>query len=46
MPEDGAECESFTNISIGSLLVYEERILSAGIFRQLYLENGRQVNDR
>ena len=36
MPKDGVQCESFTAISIDSLLGYE-KILQAGIFRQLCL---------
>ena len=35
VPEDDKACESFTVISINSLLVYDKKILSASIFRQL-----------
>ena len=37
VPEDDIECESFTVISIDSLLVYKKQILPASIFRQLCL---------
>ena len=34
MPEDGVECESFTIVSIDSLLVYESKY-----YLQVYLDN-------
>ena len=34
MPEDGVECESFTIISIDSLLVYENKF-----YLQVYLDS-------
>ena len=34
MPEDDVECESFTVISIGSLLLYENKY-----YIQVYLDN-------
>ena len=37
VPENDVECESFTFISIDSLLVYKKKMLSASIFRQLCL---------
>ena len=37
VPEDEIECESFTVISIDSLLVYENNITCIYIFRQLCL---------
>ena len=37
VPEDDIECEYFTVISIDSLLLYDKKILSASIFRQLCL---------
>ena len=37
LPEDDTECQSFTVISIYFLFVYNKEILSASIFRQLYL---------
>ena len=51
VPEDGVECESFTTISIGSLLAYEKAswfftCLSASIFRQLWLQNCKHRNGR
>ena len=35
VPKDGTECESFTVISIDSLLVYENKY-----YLQVYLDNG------
>ena len=46
VPEDDIECESFTVTSIDSLLCIREQILSASIFRQLWLQNCKQTNDR
>ena len=37
VPEDDIECEYFTVISIDSLLLYDKKIFSASIFRQLCL---------
>ena len=37
VPEDDIECESFTVISIDSLLAYEKKKLHTSIFRQLCL---------
>ena len=34
MPEDGVECESFTTISINSLLIYESKY-----YLKVYLDN-------
>ena len=34
VPKDDTECESFTVISIDSLLVYANKILPASIFKQ------------
>ena len=36
-PEDDIECESFTVITIDSLLLSEKKILPSSIFRQLCL---------
>ena len=33
--EDDIECESFTVTSLDSLLVFEKKILSASVFRQM-----------
>ena len=45
VPEDDVECESFTIVSIDSLL-FMKTILPASIFRRLCLQNCRQTNDR
>ena len=44
--EDDIKCKSFTDISIDSLLVYQQKMLSASIFRRLCLKNYKQRNDR
>ena len=46
VPEVDVKCECFTIISIDSLLVYKKQILLASIFRQLFLSNWKQANDR
>ena len=46
LPEDYIECESFTVISIDSLLVYKNNYyLQTIIFRQLWLNNCKQTTD-
>ena len=46
VPEDDIECEPFTDISIDSLFRYQQKMLSASIFRRLCLKNYKQRNDR
>ena len=45
MSENTAECEPFPIISIDSLRVFENKLLTTSIFRQLRLQKYSQAND-